>query len=97
MVSMVSLLQFLAMRVVLTSRMMMSRAVSVLSLLQYTNKSNLPHKIGLQSLFVKFPGNEGSPHFSSHNVPGSECHFTTYFSTEITATNLIRVVSVVSS
>jgi hypothetical protein len=72
---------------------MMSRAVSVLSLLQYTNSNNLPHKGGLRGLFVKILGNEGCPHFLADDVQGGERPL----STETTATHLIRVVSVVSS
>jgi hypothetical protein len=78
------------MRVVLTSRLIMSQAVSVLSLLQYTNNSNLPHRGGL---FVKILGYKGCSYFPADDVPGGECPL----STEITATYLIRVVSVVSS
>jgi hypothetical protein len=67
--------------------------VSVLSLLQYTNNSNLPHKGGLRALFEKILGYKGCPHFPADDVPGGECPL----STEITATYLIRVVSVLSS
>jgi hypothetical protein len=64
-------------RVVLTSRLMMSRVVSVLSLLHYTNNSNLPHKGGLRGLFVKVLGDEGCPHFPADDVPGGEHDLTT--------------------
>ncbi len=60
----------------------------------YSNNSDLvPHKGGLCGLFVKVLGDEGSPHFSADDVQGGECPL----STEIIATYLIRVVSVVSS
>ncbi len=59
---------------------------------QYRNNSNLPHKGGLRGLFIKVIGSEGCPHFLADDVQGSECPV----STEITATYLIRVVSVVS-
>ncbi len=72
---------------------MMSRALSVLSLLQYTNNSHLPHKDGLRGLFGKVLGDEGSPHFPADNVQGAECPL----GTEIPATYLIRLVSKVSS
>ncbi len=68
------------MRVVLASRLMMSRAVSVLSLLQYSNNINLPHKGGLRGLFVKILGDEGDPHFPANDVQGGECPHTTYYS-----------------
>ena len=68
------------MRVVLTSRLMMSQAVSVLSLLQYSNNSNLPPKGGLHGLFVKVLGDEGSFHTPADNVHGGECPHTTYYS-----------------
>jgi hypothetical protein len=60
---------------------------------QYRNNSNLPHKGGFRGLFVKVLGDEGCPHFPADDVQGDECPL----STEITATYLIRVVSVVSS
>jgi hypothetical protein len=52
---------------------MMSQAVSVLSLLQYSNNSNLPPKGGLHGLFVKVLGDEGSPHLPADDVQGVEC------------------------
>jgi hypothetical protein len=83
------------MRVVLTSRPIMSQAVSVLSLLQYTNNSNLPHKGGLRGLFVKVLGNEVSPHFPADKRAVSVL---AQLTTVITVSKyLIRVVSVVSS
>jgi hypothetical protein len=65
------------MRVVLTSRLIMSQAVIALSLLQYTNNSNLPHKGGLRGLFVKVLGNKVSPYFPADDVQGGECPITT--------------------
>jgi hypothetical protein len=53
--------------------------MSVLSLLQYSNNINLPHKGGLgglRGLFVKVLGNEGSPHFPADDVQGGECPIT---------------------
>jgi hypothetical protein len=60
----------------------------------YSHNSDLvPHKGGLRGLFVKVLGDEGGPHFLADDVQGGECPL----SPEITATYLIRVVSVVSS
>jgi hypothetical protein len=39
---------------------------------QYRNNSNLPHKGGLRSLFIKILGDEGCPHFPANDVKGSE-------------------------
>ncbi len=71
----------------------MSRAVSILSLLQYSNNIDSPYKGGLRGLFVMILGDEGFPHFPADDVQGGEYPL----STEITATYLISVVSVVSS
>jgi hypothetical protein len=54
------------------------------------------HRGGLRGLFVKVLGDEGSPHFLADDVPGGG-ESSHKFNTVITATNLIRVVSVVSS